>query len=115
MMLDFRPVDCTTQQPLTFLPGFVNQTIYGDRLESGWSFEPYRQSYSSFWSPAAGVDGRNATCQARRAHRPRRPAMRASRRSAAERLWALSARLVFAFCQPKGRRRGLLAADAPQS
>ena len=65
MMLDFRPVDCATQQPLTFLPGFVNQTIYGDRLESGWSFEPYRQSYSSFWSPAAGVDGRNATCQAR--------------------------------------------------
>jgi len=65
MMLDFRPVDCATQQPLTFLPGFANQTIYGDRLESGWSFEPYRQSYSSFWSPAAGVDGRNATCQAR--------------------------------------------------
>ena len=65
MMLDFRPVDCATHETLSFLPGFVNQTLYGDRVESGWSFEPYQQSYSSFWSPWSGVDGHNATCQAR--------------------------------------------------
>lgn len=65
MMVDFRPLDCATHEPLQFLPGFVNQTIYGDRVETGWSFEPYRQSYSSFWSPWAGIDGHNATCQVR--------------------------------------------------
>ncbi|KAK9839232.1 hypothetical protein WJX81_002973 [Elliptochloris bilobata] len=64
MMVDFRPLDCATHEPLTYLPGFVNQTLYGDRVESGWSFEPYRQHYSSFWSPWSGVDGHNATCQA---------------------------------------------------
>ena len=63
MMVDFRPLDCATHEPLQYLPGFVNQTIYGDRVETGWSFEPYRQSYSSFWSPWAGIDGHNATCQ----------------------------------------------------
>lgn len=41
-MLDFRPVDCYTKQPFAnFLPGYVNETIYGDRVETGWSYNVY--------------------------------------------------------------------------
>ena len=42
MMMDFRPVDCFTRQPFqSFLPGFINETIYGNRVESGWSYNVY--------------------------------------------------------------------------
>lgn len=92
MMLDFRPVDCATHETLNFLPGFVNQTLYGDRVESGWSFEPYRQSYSSFWSPWSGVDGHNATCQAGSDHALLvRKCMQSSPRSRASKLPSLQA------------------------
>jgi hypothetical protein len=48
-MLDFRPVDCYTKQPFTtFLPGFVNETIYGDRVESGWSYNVYASNQNQF-------------------------------------------------------------------
>lgn len=41
-MMDFRPVDCATRQPFqSFLPGFINETIYGNRVESGWSYNVY--------------------------------------------------------------------------
>ena len=40
-----------TGQVMTFDPGFVNTTIYGDRVESGWSWFPYNQNTDSFWSP----------------------------------------------------------------
>lgn len=50
----FRPVDCTTKQPLQFDPGFVNQTIYGDRVETGWGWFPYKQNTDTFWSPVRG-------------------------------------------------------------
>lgn len=50
MMLDFRPVDCFTKQPLAFLPGFINSTVYGDRVETGWAWFPYRQTATAFWA-----------------------------------------------------------------
>jgi len=62
-MLDFRPVDCFTKQPFsTFLPGYVNETIYGDRVESGWSYNVYASNQNQFWLKGAGVGGSNATC-----------------------------------------------------
>ena len=36
-----RPVDCYTKQPLIFLPGYINETVYSDRVESGWSWNAY--------------------------------------------------------------------------
>lgn len=49
----FRPVDCYTKQPLTFQPGYVNQTIYGDRAESGWSWSVYKQNTDRFAAPVS--------------------------------------------------------------
>ncbi len=31
--------------------GFTNKTIYGDRVEAGWAWFPYKQSFSNFWAP----------------------------------------------------------------
>ncbi|KAK9827704.1 hypothetical protein WJX81_002445 [Elliptochloris bilobata] len=62
MMLDFRPVDCSTRRALTFLPGFINNTVYGDRVETGWAWFPYRQSATQFWAGGQGLGGSNATC-----------------------------------------------------
>ena len=50
MTTEFRPVDCATHQPLAFNPGFVNQTIYGDRVETGWAWFPYKQDTDNFWA-----------------------------------------------------------------
>jgi hypothetical protein len=50
MSTQFRPVDCTSKQPLNFNPGFVNQTIYGDKVETGWGWFPYKQNTVTFWS-----------------------------------------------------------------
>jgi len=48
-MLDFRPVDCYTKQPFAnFLPGYVNETIYGDRVETGWSYNVYGSDQNQF-------------------------------------------------------------------
>ncbi len=50
MMLDFRPVDCVTRRALNFMPGYINSTVYGDRVEAGWAWFPYQQSASAFWA-----------------------------------------------------------------
>lgn len=39
-----RPVDCYTKVPLDYLPGYINETIYGDNIESGWAWYPYQQN-----------------------------------------------------------------------
>lgn len=49
MMLDFRPVDCISRQPLALVPGYISNTVYGDRVETGWAWFPYRQSAAQFW------------------------------------------------------------------
>lgn len=46
----FRPVDCTSKKPLNFNPGFINQTIYGDKVETGWGWFPYKHNTVTFWS-----------------------------------------------------------------
>ena len=48
-MLLSRPVDCYTHEPLVFLPGFVNSTIYGDQVETGWTYGPYFLHSANFW------------------------------------------------------------------
>ncbi|EIE19971.1 hypothetical protein COCSUDRAFT_67654 [Coccomyxa subellipsoidea C-169] len=58
----FRPVDCNSKQPLQFSPGFINQTIYGDKVETGWGWFPYKHNTVTFWSQGYGVGGSNATC-----------------------------------------------------
>ena len=51
MMTEFRPVSCDTHQPLQFNPGFINSTIYGDKVETGWAWFPYKQNTDNFWLP----------------------------------------------------------------
>jgi len=34
-------VDCYTKVPLDYLPGYINETIYGDNIETGWAWYPY--------------------------------------------------------------------------
>ena len=62
MTTEFRPVDCATQQPLAFNPGFVNQTIYGDRVETGWAWFPYKQEADNFWAQVGGALLRQTCC-----------------------------------------------------
>ena len=47
--LPHRPVDCYTHEPLVFVPGFVNSTIYSDQVETGWTFGPYFEHSADFW------------------------------------------------------------------
>jgi len=51
--LSCRPVDCYTHEPLVFTPGFVNATIYGDQVETGWNFGPYFLHSANFWLPGS--------------------------------------------------------------
>lgn len=39
-----RPVDCFTKAPLVYLPGFINETIYTDNIQTGWAWYPYMQN-----------------------------------------------------------------------
>ncbi len=34
-------MDCYTKVPLDYLPGYINETIYGDNIETGWAWYPY--------------------------------------------------------------------------
>ncbi|KAK9806098.1 hypothetical protein WJX72_001303 [[Myrmecia] bisecta] len=45
-----------------FLPGYINYTIYGDMVETGWGWSPFYLHSSEFWRKGAGVNGSNATC-----------------------------------------------------
>lgn len=62
MSLQFRPVDCYTKQPVDFLPGYINETIYSDSVQTGWGFLPYSTSNKQLQVPGAGIGGSNATC-----------------------------------------------------
>ncbi|DBA68213.1 TPA: hypothetical protein ACH3X2_013830 [Trebouxia sp. C0005] len=42
MNMKFRPVDCTSRQPVQpYVPGFVNTTIFGTQPEVGWGVSTY--------------------------------------------------------------------------
>ncbi|KAL3157021.1 hypothetical protein ABBQ38_001272 [Trebouxia sp. C0009 RCD-2024] len=62
MNTEFRPVDCYTKVPLDYLPGFINETIYTDNIESGWAWYPYLQNNKQLTVVGAGVENSNATC-----------------------------------------------------
>lgn len=36
-----RPVDCTTKVPLGLVPGYIDETVYVDNIQTGWSWDPY--------------------------------------------------------------------------
>ena len=55
MMTEFRPVSCDTHEPLQFNPGFINSTIYGDKVETGWAWFPYKQNTDNFWLPVCSI------------------------------------------------------------
>lgn len=42
-------MDCYTHEPLVFVPGFFNSTIYSDQVETGWNFGPYFEHSADFW------------------------------------------------------------------
>lgn len=69
MNLQFRPVDCYTKVPLDYLPGYINETIYGDNIETGWAWYPFPAAPAAnavnnkqLQVQGAGVGGSNATC-----------------------------------------------------
>ena len=35
-------MDCYTKQPLIYLPGYINETVYSNQIESGWSWNAYQ-------------------------------------------------------------------------
>lgn len=43
------------KEPLPFLPPVVNSTIYANRPEPGWSWNPYSQRWSYFWASDVGA------------------------------------------------------------
>ncbi len=58
-----RPVACgNTQQVLPFLPGFINNTIYSDSVETGWGVGNYNEPPRQLQTAGAGLKGSNATC-----------------------------------------------------
>jgi hypothetical protein len=77
MMLDFRPVDCVSRRALNFMPGYINNTVYGDRVESGWAWFPYQQSASAFWAAVgAPAPARPAAAPGEGRHRGGLPSLR---------------------------------------
>ncbi|WIA20876.1 hypothetical protein OEZ85_005223 [Tetradesmus obliquus] len=62
MKMEYRPVDCETNAPLRSIPGFVNQTIFGDTIEPGWKWRPYSAKNAQLLVRGQGVDGSVATC-----------------------------------------------------
>lgn len=41
---------------------YVDEQIYGDRVNAGWGYRPFGQQYDNFWAQEAGMHGSNATC-----------------------------------------------------
>jgi cullin-associated NEDD8-dissociated protein 1 len=66
MKMEFRPVDCVTNEPLAPLPGFVNQTIYDGSaptgLQSGWNWLPYSAKEMVLLASEQGRAGGTAIC-----------------------------------------------------
>ncbi|KAK9801963.1 hypothetical protein WJX73_002009 [Symbiochloris irregularis] len=62
MPLEYRPVDCTSKVPLGLLPGYIDETVYVDNIQTGWSWDPYSITNKLLQVPGAGIDSSNATC-----------------------------------------------------
>lgn len=50
---------CCSHSPV---PGFVNETIYSDTIQPGWSWLPYNAKNTVLLAEGQGVNGSNATC-----------------------------------------------------
>lgn len=64
MMVDYRPVDCGSYEPIDFLPGSIGDLIYKDGPRTGWAWfaneaSPCCQAASS---PSAGLAGTCFVC-----------------------------------------------------
>ncbi|KAK9807705.1 hypothetical protein WJX72_006675 [[Myrmecia] bisecta] len=46
-----------------FLPGYINNTIYSDRVETGWGWSPFYLHSSEFWRQVPGYQPFGATSQ----------------------------------------------------
>lgn len=46
MTVDYRPVDCDTDQVLPISPGFVSRVVYDDDIRPGWNWFPYSRVYA---------------------------------------------------------------------
>lgn len=44
------------------LPGFVNQTIFEDSIQPGWTYMPYRAKNSVLLAKGEGIGGSTGTC-----------------------------------------------------
>jgi cullin-associated NEDD8-dissociated protein 1 len=64
MMVNYRPVDCDTKEPLRFDPGYISNDIYTDLPGTGWAFFRTGAVEQDFWvaKAGAGVNGGNAAC-----------------------------------------------------
>uniref|UniRef100_A0A383WGT9 Expansin-like EG45 domain-containing protein n=1 Tax=Tetradesmus obliquus TaxID=3088 RepID=A0A383WGT9_TETOB len=64
MMLEYRPVDCETGQPLpTFTPGFISKdVIYSNGTKAGWNWFPYFSAYKRYAVPGRTLKKTAATC-----------------------------------------------------
>ncbi|MEW5313055.1 MAG: hypothetical protein WDW38_004649 [Sanguina aurantia] len=62
MSIDYRPVDCDSQTPLTFLPGYVSSYMYLDGVQAGWDWFPYNAQSSTIKQYAGVPSGKGATC-----------------------------------------------------
>ena len=65
-----RPLDCASNQPSTYVPGFVNITVFSDKVETGWGVLTYPGPNNKdivpvnqeLQAPQMGLDGGNASC-----------------------------------------------------
>lgn len=62
MMLEYRPVDCTSREPLNNEELFISSTIYGDRPEAGWGWTAFFEKESTMIAENQGRDNSAATC-----------------------------------------------------
>lgn len=52
-MIEYRPVDCDTQQPLPFSPAYIDKsTIYRGGPRPGWSWFPQSASDATLITPS---------------------------------------------------------------
>lgn len=67
MMIDFRPVDCATHEPVSYIPGEISRTLYSDMVGTGWAWFAYKtppEDKNNFQVTAGGqgLGGGNAAC-----------------------------------------------------
>jgi cullin-associated NEDD8-dissociated protein 1 len=62
MPIEYRPVDCKTQQPFKAVPGHISKVVYKDSIQPGWTWRPYLSKNAELIAKGQGVDGGNSVC-----------------------------------------------------